>query len=97
MTGIGMMLKALGVDIDPQALSEWIAQVQAQIPIFAAQVQQTMTELRDTMKSIDTRLITIQEEQSTQRAMLRQLLERDAAEEKENAPRSIALPGRRTH
>lgn len=45
MTGFGMLLKAMGVDIDPAQIGQFIAEAQVQIPAFIARVDAAARKL----------------------------------------------------
>lgn len=68
MTGLAMMLKAVGVDIDPAALSKWIADAQVAVPQF-------INHGRVMLAQMDARLSAIEAEQKVQRELLEQILE----------------------
>ena len=69
MTGLGMMLNALGVKIDPAELEQKFNEAKDAIPVFAARAELLLTSINDRLGAIEHRLSVIEESYAMRAAL----------------------------
>ena len=53
MTGLGMLLRALGVEVDPAQIGDFIAEAQVQIPAFLQRMQAAANRVDARMERLE--------------------------------------------